>query len=112
MLDLKDSFNKVIKTIVVYDSSCVITFEDDKKIEFFDNNQSCCEHRYMNTDDCTSLHKGARLISASVSDGPSTDNGNVLDCQFLIITTNKGFLTIANYNEHNGYYGGFDIIIK
>lgn len=31
----------------------------------------------------------------------------VLEAQFLEIQTSGGFVTIKNYNSHNGYYGGF-----
>lgn len=34
-----------------------------------------------------------------------------VECQFIEIQTDKGFLVIANYNDHNGYYGGFDLAI-
>ena len=53
-------------------------------------------------------------MGASVQDGPShvyeEDDKERKDCQFLIITTSKGQFTVANYNEHNGYYGGFALI--
>jgi hypothetical protein len=113
MLDLKDSVNKVIKDIQIGDSSFVITFEDDTNIEFFDDNQSCCEKRYMNTDDTLIDMVGGKLIAAAVVSGGEFDkDGDTQECAFLIITTTKGMFTIANYNEHNGYYGGINIIIK
>ena len=27
------------------------------------------------------------------------------------ISINKGFITITNHNEHNGYYGGFGLAV-
>lgn len=29
------------------------------------------------------------------------------ESQFLMIRTSLGVFTVVNYNEHNGYYGGF-----
>lgn len=76
--------------------------------ELFDNGQSCCEHRYMKTDDDLGSFIGATLLGVEVADGPAADeHGDQIDCQFLRLKTSTGDLTIANYNSHNGYYGGF-----
>ena len=85
-----------------------MTFDDGSKIAIYDNGQSCCEHRYMSTDDDLTVHIDAILVSGELRDGPDKDGeDDTLECQFLLITTSRGVFTMANYNSHNGYYGGF-----
>jgi hypothetical protein len=82
---------------------------------FYDDGQDCCEHRYMNTDDDLSQYVGARFLGAELREykgDVGDDRHDVLECQFLAILTDRGNITVANYNEHNGYYGGFDIVCK
>lgn len=88
-----------------------LTFDDGSKIAIYDDGQSCCEHRYMHTDDDLSVHIGATLVDGELRDGPEDtgEYGDSLECQFLLITTSRGVFTIANYNSHNGYYGGFAV---
>jgi hypothetical protein len=85
-------------------------FVDDSELVLFDNGQDCCEHRYMHTDDDLQYFVGAKFLGAEVRDGPTTsEDYEVKESQFLIISTDKGQFTVVNYNEHNGYYGGFSI---
>lgn len=76
-----------------------------------DTMQQCCEHRYMQTDDDLSILKGKYLSKIVVKDGTMRDDGRVtcIESQFLELHYHIGFVTIKSYNEHNGYYGGFDI---
>lgn len=109
-------FNKEIKNVHCEEQSLTFNFTDETRFEFFDDGQSCCETRYMNTDDCLSDFKGAKFVNAEVRDGPqeksSNEYGDPADIQFLIVTTTKGQFTVVNYNEHNGYYAGFGLILK
>ena len=87
-----------------------MTFSDGSTIAIYGSRQLCCEHRYMHTDDDLSVHIGATLVGGELRDGPEQDEGEhdwTLECQFLLITTSRGVLTVANYNHHNGNYGGF-----
>ena len=34
------------------------------------------------------------------------------EVQFLEIKTSKGIFTMSTHNEHNGYYGGFAIVVS
>jgi hypothetical protein len=89
------------------EDSLNITFEDGSGVRFYDDGQSCCESRYMNTDDNLAYHVGATLVGAEILDGPTTEGDyDVRESQFLVVTTSKGKFTVANYNDHNGYYGG------
>lgn len=74
-----------------------------------DNGQSCCESRYMRTDDDLTYYAGAVLLEIEVADGPSVDDVESHDTQFLKVTTSKGVFTMCSHVEHNGYYGGFSI---
>lgn len=86
-------------------------FEDGAKIVVLDDGQSCCEHRYMTTDDTLSDYVGATLLDLEIQDGPTTttSDGDEHEVQFLAVHTDKGIFKVATHNEHNGYYGGFDL---
>lgn len=92
----------------------VISFGDGAHVSILDDGQQCCEHRYMTTDDDLSAFVGAELMDIEVRNGGSNelDFSDYDDIQFLLVTTSKGVFTIENHNEHNGYYGGFDVRIK
>lgn len=88
-------------------------FEDGSGIRFHDEGQSCCESRYMRTDDEISWLVGKKFKGAEIKDAP----GESRDCgeheiQFLEIQTPRGVVTISNHNEHNGYYGGFALRVS
>ncbi len=83
-----------------------------KSIEIWDNGQSCCESRYMTTDDDVKSLVGNTL--ARIESKPGVDTEGEYDCHetvFVEVGTDKGFITIVNHNEHNGYYGGFGLTI-
>jgi hypothetical protein len=108
-------FNKVIEEVHCDSDSLTFVFTDKTKYEIRDEGQSCCERRYMNTDDCLNNFKGSKFVNAEVRDGPGEENIDdfqVNESQFLIVTTTKGQFTVVNYNEHNGYYGGFSVVLK
>src|SRR5574341_1023001 len=87
----------------------VITFGAGKLV-VTDEGQSCCEHRYMSTDDDLKYFKGAVLLDVQLREGSSGGSGE--DCDdtlFLDVRTDKGVFTVVNHNEHNEWYGGFCI---
>jgi len=108
------ALNKTISSIALEDEALVMGFDDGTKIKFFDNGQSCCESRYMRTDDDLQYYMGAKLLDATIDPGLSTDveYGTVHEIQFLNIKTSKGVFTMSSHNEHNGYYGGFSIEVE
>jgi hypothetical protein len=91
----------------------IIKFEDGTKIKIWDNGQSCCENRYMTTDDDVKSLIGGKLTKIESKPGPETEGkyGDCHDQVFVEIATDKSHITIANHNEHNGYYGGFGLTI-
>lgn len=83
-------------------------------IAIFDNGQSCCESRYMTTDDdLRSLvgHKLRRIESKPGGELQVVDSYGEHETAFVEIGTDVGFVTIVNHNEHNGYYGGFGLTV-
>lgn len=93
-----------------------IRLGDATTLVLWDGGQSCCEHRYMNTDDDLQEIVGGELKDIFIADGPTEredgEHGDFLETQFLKIQTTKGEITVANYNSHNGYYGGFYLKAK
>ncbi len=85
-----------------------LEFTDGLKIRIADEGQSCCEHRYMTTDDDLSQFVGAELVSMELRDAPPVvAKYDEHEVQFLVVKTTRGYFTMSTHNEHNGYYGGF-----
>ena len=114
--DSAEAFNeamgKKIKALSLgVDDALHFVFEDDTKIMLFDDGQSCCEVRYMRTDDDLAQFIGSELLDAEIADGPEITDDNPYDqtheTQFLNVKTSLGVFTMTSHNEHNGYYAGF-----
>ena len=96
------------------DDALHFVFADGSKIKMFDDGQSCCENRYMQTDDNLADFVGAKLLGAQIKDAPNVtdeDGYGEREVQFLEFQTDRGVFTMASHNEHNGYYGGFSIAV-
>lgn len=111
---LSKNLNKRITEIQLAGDALSIKFDDNTGIKLCDDSQQCCEHRYMNTDDDLSFYTDSVFTGIEIGECLEEIKGDfeVVECQFLKVNTSKGTFTVANYNEHNGYYGGFDIIAK
>lgn len=105
---------KVIKKAELTDSDhLVLTFEDYSELDIYDDGQSCCEHRYMRTDDDLNDLVGCKLLGLELKEAPTVmDDWSEHEIQFLEVKTDKGCVTMASHNEHNGYYGGFSIELR
>jgi hypothetical protein len=104
---------KSISEISFSDEKLVLKFTDGTGIKIFDDGQSCCESRYMTTDDDIQSFVGAKFLNAELRDAPNIpDDYGDHEVQFLLINTDKGTFTMESHNEHNGYYGGFGIVIR
>ena len=103
------AMGKTITALSLTDDQLRFEFEDGSRLRLQDSGQSCCEHRYMQTDDDLPYYIGAKFVSAEVRDGGSTEGeyGDTHEIQFLVVTTDRGTFSMASHNEHNGYYGGF-----
>lgn len=116
---VKASLNKTIARCELVGDVLRLTFDDGSVLRVFDDGQECCEDRYMTTDDDLAWYEGAQLLDIEVRDvGEREDNRDAHEVQFLVdahevqflvVTTTKGAFTMETHNEHNGYYGGFDI---
>lgn len=95
------------------DEKLHLSFEGGKKIEIWDAGQSCCESRYMRTDDDLGSLVGHQLTGINLKPAPNEpDRYGDHEVCFLEISTDGGAVTLANHNEHNGYYGGFALNIS
>lgn len=95
------------------DNELLLSFEDGTKIKLWDDGQSCCESRYMTTDDDLSKIVGGVLTRIEAKEGPETEGeyGEAHDQVFIEVGTDECFITVCTHNEHNGYYGGFGLTI-
>jgi hypothetical protein len=67
----------------------------------------------MTTDDDLLFLANTKLVDIQLEDAPNVeDEFGEHEVQFLIIKTDKGDITLETHNEHNGYYGGFAVVIK
>lgn len=100
---------RVITSVVLDSDVLRFMFADGSQMNLWDDGQSCCENRYMVTEDDLSLYSGAMLVNIEVRDAPDMEDeyDNVHEVQFLEVMTNRGCFTMSTHNEHNGYYGGF-----
>ena len=90
------------------DDALHFVFDDGSKMKLYDDGQSCCENRYMRTDDNLADYVGAKLLGATIKEAPSIEaEYDEHEVQFLEVQTDRGVFTMASHNEHNGYYGGF-----
>lgn len=113
-----EAVDSPVATAVMSDIALVLTLENGTSIEIMDTAQNCCERRYPTTDDDLSAIVGAKLLRVEVKGSkditPETDEyaGETHEVAFVDIITSKGTVTLATHNEHNGYYGGFDLQVK
>lgn len=110
---LRGKGKRITKLNLGKDNALHFEFEDGYKMKMFDDGQSCCEARYMRTDDDLSEFVGTVLTSAEIRDAPNVpDEYGEHEVQFLLVHTDKGTFTMSSHNEHNGYYGGFYIVVE
>jgi hypothetical protein len=88
-------------------------FTDGTGAQVFDDGRSCCETRYMTTDDNLGDFAGATFLGIVLRKGPDIE-GDYSDHeqQFLLVNTSLGTFTMVTHNEHNGYYGGFAVVVR
>ena len=103
------------------EDSLLIEFEPDEEepvpepglLRLYDGGQQCCEYRHMHTDDLLEYFIQTIFLGVEVKEGPEEDGADgYQECAFLVVRTSLGEFTVANYNEHNGYYGGFWLVAQ
>ena len=124
-VDMSTYLEKTIVQAELVDNALCLQFEDGRTIKIFDDGQSCCEHRYMRTDDQVSDLVGRKLRSLELKKAPNVpypqseeeddyyyDTGECHEVQFLEVGTDMNSVVFSNHNEHNGYYGGFALRVE
>lgn len=104
---IRDAAGKVIADLRLHDDALFVTMTDGYKMRIWDDGQSCCEDRYMHTDDDLSAFIGASFVGAELRTIEEMPGYEYHEVQFLLINTSLGTFTMANHNVHNGFYGGF-----
>ena len=110
-------YGRTITAAAMKDNTLSMTFEDGVTIDIFDNGQSCCETRYMRTDDDVFDIVGHKLVGllskdVDVKPAPEVEYADANEVIFFEVKTDKNSIVFSNHNEHNGYYGGFDMTIR
>lgn len=107
-----DFYGRKITAAAIKDNALFLTFADGVSVRLWDDGQSCCESRYMSTDDDLSSLVGRALVRIEAKAGPNEpDEYGEHETCFVEIGVDDGFVTLTNHNEHNGYYGGFGLSI-
>jgi len=100
----------ITKLVLGDDDALHFGFEGGFGMKVSDQGQSCCETRYMRTDDDLSSFVGSKLLGLLIKQAPNEQaEYDEHEVQFLEVQTDRGCFTMASHNEHNGYYGGFDV---
>lgn len=102
-------------SIALIDDEIIIETVDVGVFKLYDDGQSCCEARYITTDDTLEVENGSRLISINIKDAPNVETEDDLDVheiQFLELVTTSWTYTFCTHVIHNGYYGGFDVKLE
>lgn len=110
---IKAAVGKVIKVVkITTHDTLYILFEDLSALEF-EQDQSCCEHKYLVCDDDLASFVGSKFVHIELKDCKVDDNEyGVHEISFLEVMTSIGCFTIAAHNEHNGYYSGTYLYLR
>jgi hypothetical protein len=109
-----DYYGRTIQSVAIESTCFILEFSDDVVIKIWDDAQTCCESRYMSTDDDPKSLIGKKLLHIVAKEGPEIEGeyGDVHEQVFVEIMTEDGdTVTLVSHNEHNGYYGGFGLSI-
>lgn len=105
-------YGRTVVDAVIVDNRLSLSFSDGSKIGVWDNGQSCCESRYMSTDDDVKSLVGHKLVRIEGKPGADQEGDyEEHETCFVEVATDDGFITIVNHNKHNGYYGGFGLTV-
>lgn len=104
---------KIVQSIALVKNELTIRFTDGTGIVVWDDKQLCCERRYMTTGDdlddfVNEEFRGFELREVT----PLEYDSSVHEIQFLLGMTSFGVFTLETHNQHNGYYSGFNVVIR
>ncbi len=105
---------RIISSILLRDSDIFIAFEDGSSLKVWDDGQSCCETRYITSDESFEHYSGSKFLGLEMREftypeDHQEDEYMCHECEILFIKTSVGDVDFVTHNEHNGYYGGFMI---
>ena len=117
---------KTIKAITLADgesdesTGMAFLFTDDTAVIFYDDARSCCEHRFMTTDDDLAPFVGATFMDVALSEKNAPDGegqSEWVDYEehewcFVDFITSMGVFTSTMHDRHNGYYGGISLAAR
>lgn len=103
---------KIVKAEIL-NEALHLTFAGGTGIKIWDGGQDCCESRYLTTDDIVTDLVGKTLWYIDLKQVQGGDEGGISchEIVFVEIGTDDGHITLVNHNEHNGWYGGFRLMI-
>jgi hypothetical protein len=103
-----------IEAVTQQDDVLSIRFVGGGALRIWDDGQSCCENRYMTTDDELDTFVGAKVVNLEEVAGPDQEGsyGDSHEQMFVKLQTTAGTITMVTHNEHNGYYGGFYVATR
>lgn len=108
---------KKITRATLIDNELTIEFYDGSSIVIYDAGQDCCEERYIHTDDNINALPGNKLINikvlqaADITKDIEADDRDCHEICFLHIITDTITVVLETHNIHNGYYGGFKLVV-
>lgn len=114
MIVKPEYYGETIVSAILEDDRLRLSLGSGKTIEIWDAGQSCCEYRHMTTDDDVTSIVGKKLVGITEKEGPEEEEdeyGGYHETCFVEVTVDDGFITLVTHNEHNGYYGGFDLAV-
>jgi len=112
---IKGALGKKIIAFELKENNIKIRLEGIGELVITDEGQSCCETRWISTDDDLGSVVGGNLLEINIVDAGEPTVGktdDVHEMQFLNVKTSRGVIVFQTHNEHNGYYGGFSIAAR
>lgn len=113
-LEIAEKYNGM-EIVSISLNNDVATFKfKEGGFEMRDDGQSCCESRWMHSEDEKDFdyHIGAIFRFIQVVAGDGEESSECHDTEYCNILTSKGVLQFVCHNEHNGYYGGFSVQLE
>lgn len=106
-------YNEKIVSATFGEEALVLVLASETVLTIGDGTRSCCESRYMRSDDDCAMLVGKRLRGVVLKAAPDVvaEGGECHEVQFLEVQTDEGCFTACSHNEHNGYYGGIHVQI-
>lgn len=110
--NIRDYYGRIIKSAKEHANELLMEFEDGTTIRIFDDGRSCCELRYIRTDDSLQCLIGQTLLGVEVRFAKDAGQYEEYhEVAFLDVRTEEGVISFSFHNEHNGYYGGFALAV-